>query len=155
MEKTLRSSGEASKGFWILTAPLSLATVLLLVTGVISRGGAWLAVTWVVTSMSGFLVLNRLLHGISGTPGETERDGVIWLVPLATGFLPGIALIELTTPLALAQALMAWSVLPTALIMTLPPEINHDVFEVKYLEPVGFLVGRAKPLQIPAQCCRA
>jgi hypothetical protein len=139
MTKTWTSSAEASRGFWILAAPLSIATVLLLTMGVMLRGGAWVALAWVVASMSGFWVLNRFLHGISGTPGETERDGVIWLIPLATAFIPCIALIRMRTPLAQAGALMAWSVLPTALIMVLRPEINHDTFDARHLEPVGFL----------------
>lgn len=110
----------------------------MLITGVALGGREWIAVTWVVTSMSAYWVLNRILHGISGTPGETERDGVIWLAPLATGLIPCIALIELKSPLAQAASLMAWSLLPTAMIMILRPEIDHERFEPKYLEPRGF-----------------
>ena len=125
--------------WWILIAPPSTATALLLIRGVVSSGREWMAVGWVVTSMSAFWALNRILHGVRGTPGETERDGVIWLVPLAAGLLPSLALTWFQSPFAQAISLLLGSLLATGLIMFLRPEIDHEVFEPKYLERVGVL----------------
>jgi hypothetical protein len=137
LEETLRSSTADGKRFWIFTGPLSIVTVLLLIAGLAVTGKEWVPLTWLVTSMSGFWIVNRLLHGISGTAGETERDGVVWLLPLATGFLPCLALLTLKTPIYQAYAVIAWSLVPTVLILTLRPEIDHEVFELKHLERAG------------------
>ena len=83
--------------------------------------------------MSGYWMINRLLHGVGGTAGETERDGVIWLLPLATGWIPCIAILVLRIHIQQAGAVFIWSLIPTALIMFFRPEINHDAYEPKHL----------------------
>ena len=93
--------------------------------------------TWVIISMSGYWVINRLLHGVGGTAGETERDGVIWLLPLATGWIPCIAILLFKIHIYQAVAVFIWSFIPTALIMFIRPEINHDAFKPKHLERSG------------------
>jgi hypothetical protein len=49
---------------------------------------AKIAIIWMSISMGLFWTIDRILHALADAAGETERDGIIWLVPIAFGWIP-------------------------------------------------------------------
>jgi hypothetical protein len=48
---------------------------------------AKLPIIWLTLSMGVFWAIDRILHALGGIAGETERDGVIWLIPISLGWM--------------------------------------------------------------------
>lgn len=139
LEATLQTSSLYSRVWWILVGPTAAVTSLWLAIGVGLPRSVRIALAWVVASMSAFWLLNRILHGLNGTPGETERDGVIWLVPPATGIIACLGLIFQNDPITQALLVLFWSLFPTTLIMILRPEIDNENFKGKHPTQAGFV----------------
>ncbi len=49
---------------------------------------ARITIIWMSISMGLYWAVDRILHAVAGAAGETERDGIIWLVPIALGWIP-------------------------------------------------------------------
>lgn len=65
-----------------------MGIVLTVVAFIISPTTAKVSIFWMILSMGLFWAVDRILHTLGGIPGETERDGVIWLIPIALGWIP-------------------------------------------------------------------
>jgi hypothetical protein len=59
--------------------------------------------------------------------GETKRDGMLWLVPLAFGVFLEVVFFFVDNTNALAAAILLWSLLPIAVVQTIRPEIPERV----------------------------
>lgn len=132
--------------WWVLVGPLSLATLAILVVGLVSSGfdTSWWIICWLIGSMSiVHWALNRILHGVFGVAGETERDGVVWLVPLALGFFLGIAFLISGDIMIRLVIILIWTVITTGVVQIIRPEISgwkpqpNNQWEPTYREARG------------------
>jgi hypothetical protein len=71
--------------FFILN---SIGIFLTVFAFIVSPTTAKNSMYWMILSMGLFWAIDRILHALGGIPGETERDGVIWLIPIALGWIP-------------------------------------------------------------------
>jgi hypothetical protein len=97
-------------------------------------------ILWMIISMSFFWGLDRIIHAVGGIPGETERDGVLWLIPLSLGWIP-VAIFELKPDLGkyyLFLSIIIYSVCSYFFITLSRPEINVEYFYKEYHEASGW-----------------
>jgi len=127
---------------WRVVAAFAFATLILVLAGLGLSGFSiqWGILAWLLLSMSGYWVVNRLLHAQRGAAGETERDGVMWAVPLALGLLPATVFLLSGSVYARTFTLIAWSLVPVVVVQLVRPEIPQDS-QPRYLEGQGLLAG--------------
>jgi hypothetical protein len=111
--------------------------VILIVTGLIFTVASWfyfppdfpkiaiIAIIWVSISMGLFWVVDRILHAVADAAGETERDGVIWLVPIALGWIP-ICLGWIFSFKYLFLSIIVYCIASYVLVTIYRPEIHPD-----------------------------
>jgi len=157
--------------FWNIMVALSVGTVVLLSVGLAMSGfsRAWGILVWLVLSMSMYWVLDRVLHSSKPAAGETERDGMIWLVPLAFALVPASVFLMTGSVEERAGTLVLWSFAAAFLVQFRRPEVaesppgeckDHDCpnskpcpeqrdlegrilcgWKPRYLERQGFVAG--------------
>jgi hypothetical protein len=114
---------------------------------------AKIPIIWMILSMGLFWAIDRILHALGGIAGETERDGVIWLIPIAWGWIPivwrWILEIFLTNKLSSSEYLFSSIVIYCSISYTVVtvcrPEIS-DIYE-PYLKEIG-LYSWKNPFQL-------
>jgi hypothetical protein len=111
--------------------------VILIVTGLTYTVISWfffppdfpkiarIAIIWMSISMGLFWVVDRILHAVADAAGETERDGVIWLVPIALGWIP-ICLGWIFSFKYLFLSIIVYCIASYVLVTTCRPEIHLD-----------------------------
>lgn len=137
--RTVKSDSEYFA--WRAVGAIALAAVILFITGFfVSPSVDWAILTWLVLSMSFFWVQDRLLHSIKGAAGETERDGIVWLLPLALGIIPATIFLIANSIETRVTAIIAWGILPTLLVQLVRPELPQSSVPM-FLEQQGLFGG--------------
>jgi hypothetical protein len=75
--------------FFILN---SIGIALTFFAFIVSPTTSKVPIFWMIISMGLFWAVDRIVHALGRAPNETERDGVIWLIPIALGWIPLIIL---------------------------------------------------------------
>lgn len=111
---------------WKIIKFLALVTIVVLGIELVSSefNREWMILSWLLLSMSAYWFVNRVLHGIMHVAGETERDGVIWMLPLGLGLIP-VATFHVLNDLTLRSwVVLGWGLLMAGIIHVFRPEID-------------------------------
>ena len=105
---------------------------------------------WLLLFTSLFWVVNRLLHGVKSSAGETERDGVIWLFPLALGWIMILGE-ELMNNRHLIVMIL-WVLVVNIIVTVNRPEFVPDT-KLAYCEPPGLMAILKSLLKYQLNVC--